>query len=65
MTSNGKEIWLRRTDAIIAYTLLRLVFRINFFNTVRASTKQVAVNVRGVVMETRRALACDMQKGRI
>lgn len=28
----GKEIWLRRTDAIAAYTLLRIVFGVNFFN---------------------------------
>ncbi len=32
MIGNGKEIWLRRTDAITAYTLLRLVFGVNFFN---------------------------------
>lgn len=32
MLGNGKEIWLRRTDAIIAYTLLRVVFGVNFFN---------------------------------
>jgi thiosulfate dehydrogenase (quinone) large subunit len=32
MTGNGKEIRLRRTDAILAYTFLRLVFGVNFFN---------------------------------
>lgn len=32
MAGNGREIWLRRTDAIIAYTFLRVVFGVNFFN---------------------------------
>lgn len=32
MAGNGKEIWLRPKDAIIAYTFLRVVFGVNFFN---------------------------------
>ncbi len=32
MVGNGKEIKLRRSDVVIAYTFLRLVFGVNFFN---------------------------------
>ncbi len=32
MAGNGKEIWSRPQDAMIAYTLLRVVFGVNFFN---------------------------------
>lgn len=32
MLSNGREMRLRRTDVVTAYTFLRLVFGVNFFN---------------------------------